>query len=66
MLGGITHGYAGATLLLLSCLCMIPSYVGMRIGARIRHRTDPEKFRLLVLAAVWLTGFNMIRLGLGY
>jgi uncharacterized membrane protein YfcA len=66
MLGGIAHGYAGATLLLLSCICMIPAYVGMRIGAYVRHRTDPEKFRLLVLAAVWLTGVNMIRLGLGY
>ena len=64
--GGIVHGYAGPTLLLLSCVGMIPVYLGMRIGTRIRHRTDPEKFRLLVLAAVWLTGANMIRLGLGY
>jgi hypothetical protein len=38
----------------------------MRIGMRIRHRTDPEIFRKLVLAAVWLTGVNMMRLGLGY
>ena len=66
MLGGITHGYATPTLLALSCLGMIPVYLGMRIGARIRHRTDPEKFRLLVLGAVCLTGINMIRLGLGY
>ena len=66
MLGGIAHGYAGARLLLLSCLGLIPVYLGMRIGARIRHRTDPEKFRVLVLGAVCLTGFNMIRLGLGY
>jgi uncharacterized membrane protein YfcA len=66
MLGGIAHGYAGPTLLLLSCLCMIPVYAGMRIGAGLRHRTDPEKFRILVLGAVCLTGLNMIRLGLGY
>lgn len=66
MLGGIAHGYAGATLLLVSCVCMIPVYIGMRIGARVRHRTDPEKFRMLVLGAVCLTGLNMIRLGLGY
>jgi uncharacterized membrane protein YfcA len=66
MLGGIAHGYAGPMLLLLSSVCMIPVYVGMRIGVRIRHRTDPEKFRLLVLGAVCLTGLNMIRLGLGF
>lgn len=64
--GGIVQGYAGPTLLLLSCVGMIPVYLGMRMGTRIRHRIDPEKFRLLVLAAVWLTGINMIRLGLGY
>jgi hypothetical protein len=65
-LGGIAQGYAGPALLLLSSFGMIPVYVGMRIGTRVRHRTDPEKFRLLVLGAVCLTGFNMIRLGLGY
>lgn len=66
MIGGIIHGYATPTLLGLSCLGMIPVYFGMRIGTRIRHRTDPEIFRKLVLAAVWLTGVNMMRLGLGY
>lgn len=66
MFGGIAHGYATPTLLGLSCLGMLPVYLGMRIGTRIRHRMDPEKFRLLVLGAVCLTGVNMIRLGLGY
>jgi uncharacterized membrane protein YfcA len=45
---------------------MVPVYVGMRIGLRIRRRTDPERFRYLVLGMVWLTGANMVRLGLGY
>jgi uncharacterized membrane protein YfcA len=51
---------------MLSALGMIPVYAGMRIGLRIRHRIDPERFRMIVLAVVWLTGANMIRLGFGY
>lgn len=66
LIGGVTHGYAGRDLLLWSCLAMVPVYVGMRIGLRIRRRTDPERFRYLVLGMVWLTGANMVRLGLGY
>jgi len=65
-IGGITHGYATPTLLTLSCLGLIPVFLGMRVGRLIRHRCDPELFRKLVLGAVWLTGANMIRLGLGY
>jgi uncharacterized membrane protein YfcA len=66
LVGGVTHGYATPLLLLISTVGMVPVYFGMRVGARIRHRIDPEKFRILVLGAVWLTGANMIRLGLGY
>lgn len=65
MLGGVTHGYAGPTLLGLSCLVMIPVYTGMRIGALIRRRIDPERFRIIVLTAIWLGGANLVRLGLG-
>ena len=65
-LGGITHGYAGPRLLAFSCLTMIPVYLGMRIGATIRRRIDAERFRLMVLAVVWLGGANMVRLGLGF
>jgi uncharacterized membrane protein YfcA len=66
MFGGIVHGYATPLLLTLSCVGMIPVYLGMRIGMRIRHRCDPDVFRKLVLGAVWLTGVNLVRLGLGY
>ena len=66
MAGGIVHGYATPLLLTLSCVGMIPVYLGMQIGMRIRHRCDPEVFRKLVLGAVWLTGVNLVRLGLGY
>jgi uncharacterized protein len=66
LIGGLIHGYATMSLLTLSCLGMIPVYLGMRIGMLLRHRTDPEIFRKLVLGAVCLTGANMIRLGFGY
>jgi len=66
LVGGVVHGYATPLLLLISAVGMAPVYLGMRLGARVRHRIDPEKFRFLVLAAVWLTGANMVRLGLGY
>lgn len=66
ILGGLEHGFATPALLAWSAVGMIPVYLGMRLGALIRHRIDAERFRMLVLAAVWLTGANMIRLGLGY
>jgi hypothetical protein len=66
LLGGASFGSTDTRLVALSALGMIPVYVGMRIGLRIRNRIDPERFRMIVLAVVWLTGANMIRLGLGY
>jgi hypothetical protein len=66
LVGGVIHGYATPLLLMISTVGMVPVYLGMRLGARLRHRMDAEKFRILVLAAVWLTGANMIRLGFGY
>jgi len=66
LLGGATQGVAQPRQLLLSLLAMIPVYAGMRIGQRIRRYIDPERFRLLVLAVVWLTGANLIRTGLGW
>lgn len=66
LLGGASMGSTGTQLVILSALGMIPVYIGMRIGLRIRNRIDPERFRMIVLAVVWLTGANMIRLGLGY
>lgn len=66
IIGGLGHGFATPLLLVWSALGMIPVYLGMRFGTLIRRRIDAERFRILVLAAVWLTGANMIRLGLGY
>jgi uncharacterized membrane protein YfcA len=65
-LGGTAQGTAGWRQIALSALAMIPVYGGMLIGQRLREKIDPEQFRLLVLGVVWLTGVNMIRVGLGY
>lgn len=65
LIGGASHGTAGPLLLTLSALSMIPVYLGMLIGQRIRHRINPSLFRNLVLGVVWLTGLNMVRAGLG-
>ncbi len=66
LLGGTAQGTAGARELMLSLLAMIPVYGGMIIGQRIRERIDPDSFRLLVLGVVWVSGVNLIRMGLGY
>lgn len=63
---GTSQGLASPKQLLWSMLAMIPVYIGMLIGRRIRPWIDPEKFRLGVLGVVWLTGANLIRMGLGF
>jgi uncharacterized membrane protein YfcA len=63
---GASQGGTGWHEFLLSCLTMIPVYGGMLIGQRIRHLVNPDAFRKLVLGIVWLTGANLIRMGLGY
>jgi uncharacterized membrane protein YfcA len=66
MLGGTAQGTAGAKELTWSAVAMIPVYGGMLIGQRVRRYINPDQFRLLVLGVVWLTGANLIRMGLGY
>ncbi len=63
---GTAQGLTSPKQLVVSTLAMIPVYIGMLIGRRIRPWVDPEKFRLAVLGVVWLTGANLIRMGLGF
>ena len=65
-LGGTAQGTAGPTELTWSAAGMIPVYAGMLIGQRVRRYINPEQFRILVLGVVWLTGANLIRMGLGF
>jgi uncharacterized membrane protein YfcA len=66
MLGGTAQGVAGAQELTFSAVAMIPVYFGMLVGQRVRRHINPDQFRLLVLGVVWLTGANLIRMGLGF
>jgi uncharacterized protein len=66
LLGSVAHATTSARDIAISALAMIPVYLGMRLGRRIRHRLDPEKFQFLVLLVVLLTGANMIRTGVGW
>jgi uncharacterized protein len=65
-LGGTAQGIAGAKELTWSAVAMIPVYLGMLIGQRVRRHINPDQFRMLVLGVVWLTGVNLIRMGLGF
>lgn len=65
-LGGTAQGIAGPKELAWSAAGMIPVYFGMLIGQRVRRYINPDQFRLLVLGVVWLTGANLIRMGLGF
>lgn len=65
-IGGTVQGTAGVKELTWSALAMIPVYGGMLIGQRVRRYINPEQFRFLVLGVVWLTGANLIRMGLGF
>ncbi len=64
MLSGAAPGTASGADMLLSAAGMIPVYGGMLLGQRVRNRLNAERFRLLVLATVVITGANMIRTGL--
>jgi uncharacterized protein len=66
MVGALAQRTVGPVLMAMSVIGMLPVYVGMMIGQRIRSRIDQKVFRILVLGVIWITGANMIRAGLGY
>lgn len=64
MISGATHGTASSSDMLVSAVGMIPVYGGMLIGQQLRNRLNPERFRLLVLITVVITGANIVRTAL--
>lgn len=66
MISGAAHGTASGRDMLISAVGMIPVYGGMLVGQRLRSRLNAERFRLLVLITVVITGANMLRTGLGF
>jgi uncharacterized protein len=61
MISGAAHGTASASDMLVSAIGMIPVYGGMLVGQRLRNRLNAERFRLLVLITVVITGANIVR-----
>ena len=54
------------TILLWSLAGLVPLFGGMRLGRYLRERIDPERFRMVVLGVIMLSGLNMLRSGLGW
>jgi len=65
-IAGTAQGTTNPKMLAWSAAAMLPVYLGMRIGRAIRDWIDPERFRIMVLSVVWITGANLIRIGLGF
>ncbi|MEM6358175.1 MAG: sulfite exporter TauE/SafE family protein [Pseudomonadota bacterium] len=49
---------------LLSLICLVPVFAGVRLGAAVRARLGPDRFRLAVLALLGLSGVVLIGRGL--
>lgn len=45
----------------LSALAVLPVFVGMAVGKRVRGRIDAELFRRITLVALLLLGLNLVR-----
>lgn len=64
VVSGAAHGTADVRDMLISAVGMIPVYGGMLVGQRLRNRLNAERFRVLVLITVVITGANIIRTAL--
>ena len=56
MISGAAHGTARDGDMLISAAGMIPVYGGMLVGQRLRNRLNADRFRVLVLITVVITG----------
>jgi hypothetical protein len=57
------HGLLTGSLGLLSGVGIIPAFVGMMIGQRLRTRLSPEVFRMVLLSGLCVLGFYFIVTG---
>ena len=51
-----SHGLISGNLILLSAIALIPAFLGMSIGTRIRNRLDTENFRRVFFICLLLLG----------
>ena len=58
------HGLLPNALGLLSVVGIVPAFVGMMIGQRLRTRLSQEVFRVVLLSGLCVLGFYFIVTGL--
>ncbi|WP_299745126.1 sulfite exporter TauE/SafE family protein [uncultured Tateyamaria sp.] len=56
----VAVGHSSAPDLAVSTFLLIPALIGFSVGERLRHRTNPEQFRTLFLAAFSVLGANLV------
>lgn len=56
----IAVGHSSGPDLAVSTFLLIPTLIGFSAGERLRHRTNPEQFRALFLAAFSVLGANLL------
>ncbi|GGX39075.1 membrane protein [Tateyamaria omphalii] len=56
----IAVGHSSGPDLAISTFLLIPALLGFSVGEHLRHRTDPEKFRVLFLGAFSILGANLV------
>lgn len=62
LLSGFWHAdVMDHSLVLISCVLLIPSMIGMVLGERLRHRLSAQRFERLLLWFFLLMGLNLIR-----
>ena len=54
------YGLFTTELALISCICLIPSFLGMRLGAILRRRLSEERFKRALLIGLALLGVYVI------
>ena len=57
------HGLLTDSLGLLSGVGIVPAFVGMMLGQRLRMRLSPELFRIVLLSGLCVLGFYFIVIG---
>jgi len=51
----------GPSVVLISCVLLLPAMVGMILGERIRHRLSAQRFERLLLWFFLIMGLNLVR-----
>jgi len=58
------HGLVQDSLGLLSAVGIVPAFIGMMLGQRLRARLSPEVFRIVFLTGLCILGLYLITMGI--